>query len=130
MAHALCTSGGLVPPQLEIGELLLKYGANPDARTRFGTTALHSAVMCGDEASVQLLLRYPLFSSSKLVHLEGLPPSRHVCIITGMSSKAPNCKHAVYMLLRLLFAQAARGALGARQRGCDSGAAHNPLYMP
>ena len=57
MGHALCTSGGVLPPLLELGQLLLRRGADPDARTRFGTTALHSAVMCGDEQSVRLLLR-------------------------------------------------------------------------
>ena len=44
-------------PHLDIGHLLLTRSASADARTRFGTTALHFAVICGDELSVKLLLR-------------------------------------------------------------------------
>jgi len=57
LGSALSTGSGRVRPQLALGELLLKRGAAADARSRFGTTALHSAVIFRDELSVHLLLR-------------------------------------------------------------------------
>ena len=43
---------------LELGELLLKHGADVNLRDAFGTTALHGAVMSSQETVVRFLLKH------------------------------------------------------------------------
>ena len=55
-------------------EILFEYGANPDAQTRTGDTALHMASRFGASQAVSMLLKYGGNRSLKVENKRGETP--------------------------------------------------------
>lgn len=58
--HAVAKEG-----YLEVAEILLEYGADPNAKEYTGLTPLHHATQSGQDVMVQLLLEYWANSNAK-----------------------------------------------------------------
>ncbi|GAQ81938.1 hypothetical protein KFL_000950140 [Klebsormidium nitens] len=86
--------------QLDLARLLLKHGADPNARNRFGNNALMEPVMLNNFEACKLL--YDAGADPDLEDFDGFTPRK-----TGMS----------YPALQALFARRREGRSGGEARG-------------